>query len=467
MSCASLPPVRVRFDRGTLLLERVAADVARALPGVLWDERTGHYRAPAWRYRDLLVALQRTNHTVDDLVTRDQLVASAGWTAPVEQRPYQSAALCAWQFGGRRGVVVLPTGSGKTRLAIAALQSVAPASALVLVPTRVLLHQWIAELSIWYGGSIGCWGDGQRRMAPIMVSTFESGVRRAAEGGARFQLLVVDEAHHFGDKRRDEALELCVAPLRLGLTATPPEDPVQRERLVELLGPVQFELSIADLSGTYLARFDTIVLRAPLDPDERARYRAEHTVFARVFRHFRQSSPLGAWDEFVRVAARSDEGRRALAAFRRARQIAAFPNAKRALLVELLAQHRNGRVLVFTADNASAYQVSRDHFIMPLTCDIQRKERDLVLDRFRRGELGALVSSRVLNEGLDVPDADVAIVVGGSQGGREHIQRVGRLLRPAPGKRAVVYELVASGTSEEGSSLRRRRALATRTVTAA
>jgi superfamily II DNA or RNA helicase len=210
-----------------------------------------------------------------------------------------------------------------------------------------------------------------------------------------------------------------------------------------------------------------VVLRAPLSAEERAQYRAERVVFARVFRAFQHASPNGSWNEFVFVATRTEEGRRALAAWRRSKQIEAFPEAKRALLAELLDRHRHGRVLVFTPDNASAYRVAREHLIMPLTCDIKRRERDAVLERFRRGELGALVSSRVLNEGLDVPDADVAIVVGGSLGSREHIQRVGRLLRPSPGKRAIIYELVASGTSETWSSLRRRRALDARTVPAA
>jgi superfamily II DNA or RNA helicase len=74
--------------------------------------------------------------------------------------------------------------------------------------------------------------------------------------------------------------------------------------------------------------------------------------------------------------------------------------------------------------------------------------------------LRALVSSRVLNEGIDVPDADIAMVVGGAGGEREHVQRVGRLLRPAPGKHAVVYELVTAATSETRRATQRRRGLA-------
>ncbi|HEY6727789.1 MAG TPA: DEAD/DEAH box helicase, partial [Polyangiaceae bacterium] len=320
------------------------------------------------------------------------------------------------------------------------------------------------ELAAWYGGPIGCWGDARRETTSVTVATFESGVRRAAELGALFELIVVDEVHHFGDKLRDEALEMSVAPMRLGLTATPPEEPTQLQRLTDLVGPVQFELSIADLAGTYLAAYDVVVFHARLSAEEWAQYRAERAVFARTFRALQRTSPGASWSEFVAVATRTDEGRRALAAWRRTKQMEAFPEAKRTLLAELLDRHRDRRVLVFTPDNASAYEIAREHFIMPLTCDIKRKERETVLERFRKGELGALASSRVLNEGLDVPDADVAIIVGGSLGDREHIQRVGRLLRPSLGKRAVIYELVASGTSETRSSLRRRRALATRTV---
>jgi superfamily II DNA or RNA helicase len=96
---------------------------------------------------------------------------------------------------------------------------------------------------------------------------------------------------------------------------------------------------------------------------------------------------------------------------------------------------------------------------MPLTCDIDRRERERALAAFRAGELNALVSAQVLNEGIDVPDAEVAIIVGGTRGAREHVQRVGRLLRPAPGKRAVIYELVVAGTHELQKASERRRAL--------
>jgi len=97
---------------------------------------------------------------------------------------------------------------------------------------------------------------------------------------------------------------------------------------------------------------------------------------------------------------------------------------------------------------------------MPLTCDIKRKERERVLSLFREGTLRALVSAQVLNEGLDVPEAEVGIIVASSRGEREHVQRVGRVLRPRPGKHALVYELVVRATTEVGQSRKRRSALA-------
>ena len=83
-----------------------------------------------------------------------------------------------------------------------------------------------------------------------------------------------------------------------------------------------------------------------------------------------------------------------------------------------------------------------------------------MLKAYREGQIRALVSCRVLNEGMDVPDAEVAIILGGTQGAREHIQRIGRILRPNPGKRAQVYEIVCRGTLEVRQSITRSRSLA-------
>jgi superfamily II DNA or RNA helicase len=125
-----------------------------------------------------------------------------------------------------------------------------------------------------------------------------------------------------------------------------------------------------------------------------------------------------------------------------------YTSAKAAALARLLAQHRERRVIVFTGDNETAYRVAREHLIMPITCDIGRRERAAAVAAFQAGALRALVSSQVLNEGFDLPAADVGILIASTRGSREYVQRIGRLLRPAPGKRALVVELVTVATAE-------------------
>jgi superfamily II DNA or RNA helicase len=451
--------MKLGFDRGTILITDLPGKVdLEGAPGVLWDPRVRVHRAPAASYHVLRSWLLDRGVEFVDIAGPPRPISEA-WSE-VDLRPYQEAALSAWQLGKRRGVIALPTGSGKTRVALAAMKRTG-ASALCLVPTRVLLDQWSREIAAVYRGPVGCYGDGAHRLAPLTVATYESAYRHMHRIGDRFDLLIVDEAHHVGGLLGDEALEMSVADARLGLTATPPRG-TAATRLAEIVGPTVFELAIGDLAGGFLASFDAITLYLDLGPEERAAYSSLSAVFSAAFEKFYRLAPQAGWADFVRAAAGTSEGRRALAAWRQARRLLAFTRAKRLALASLLERHRHARILVFTADNETAYAIARAHLVMPLTCDIGRPEREDALERFRRGEIRTLVSARVLNEGIDVPDADVAVVVGGAFGEREHVQRVGRLLRPGEDKRAVVYELVTRNTMEAGQARRRRRGLVAR-----
>jgi superfamily II DNA or RNA helicase len=306
-------------------------------------------------------------------ITRPLRPVQEAWL-DVDLRPYQEAALSAWELGHRCGVVALPTGSGKTRLALAAMHRTR-LSALCLVPTRVLLDQWVREISRVYRGAVGCYGDGVRQRAPLTVATFESAYRNMDQLGDRFDLLIVDEVHHFGSGLRDEALEMTVAEARLGLTATPPRDASAVARLAELMGPTVFELDVADLAGGFLASLDAITLYLDLTPAERSAYVSLATVFNGVYADFRRIAPDASWADFNHHSARTAEGRRALSSWRQMRRLLALTHAKRRALEALLGRHRYSRVLIFTADNEAAYAIAREHFVMPLTCDIGRQER--------------------------------------------------------------------------------------------
>jgi superfamily II DNA or RNA helicase len=435
----------MQWDRGTLTLDLPDAE---RLPGVLWDPRVKCWRAPAWRDAQLRAATGAT------LVPLD----AAPRAAPA-LRPYQAAALSAWAAAGRRGVVVLPTGAGKTRTAIAAILRTGVPT-LCIAPTRVLVGQWRAALHHAGVARVGQLGDGVRDVQRITVATTASARLHADRHGAAFALLVVDEVHHHAGT--DETLELYAAPFRLGLTATPPEAPPERLRLDTLVGPVVYQMGVGDLTGTFLSTFDLVRVDLELSADEDEAYHALMSRFRAVYASWVRTVADRSWASFVSAAVRSHEGRHALSAWRRARRLTAWPACKRVALQQILARHTRARTLVFAIDNDTAYTIARDHLVAPITCDIGKAERDERLADFAAGRLRTLVSARVLNEGLDVPSAEVAVLGGGSQGSREYVQRVGRVLRPAEGKRAVVYDLVVRGTHEERQLDRGRKRLAAR-----
>lgn len=445
--------MRIRFDRGTLVLEAErAGEQPGDIAGVVWDDERRAWRLPAERYAELMRQLADDGVEVsDDLCGRDTAMT---WALPA-LRWYQHAALASWIAGGSRGVIALPTGAGKTMVAAAAIAQLGVAT-LCLVPTRLLLDQWARVLTAAASHPIGRLGDGERVVAPVTVATYASALAWAPRIGDRFGLVIVDEAHHVGAWCPSEVFELLVAPARLGLTATPPADMAALARHV---GPMVYALTVEDLRGDALADHTVVEVPIQLGAAERRRYRELRGRFAASYAAFQRKTPSAAWSEYVRDSARSQQGQAALAAWRDYRALLAYPDGKRAALHEILRRHRGSRALVFTADNATAYAIARELLVMPITHEIRRGERNRAIAGFASGECPVLVSSQVLDEGLDVPDADLAIVVGGSASPRRHVQRIGRVLRPRDGKRAVIYELAVAETTEVADAARRQAGL--------
>jgi superfamily II DNA or RNA helicase len=350
---------------------------------------------------------------------------------------------------------VLPTGAGKTFVAELCIAD-ADRSALVVAPTLDLVAQWHGVLSRAFGEPVGVLGGGVRDVQTLTVATYDSAHLHAEKLGHRFGLLVFDEVHHLPGERFALAAEHAIAPFRLGLTATLERPDGSHARLDALVGPVVYTLGIRDLSGAWLAPYRTEVVKVQLSPADRAAYDAA----VEEVREFRRSHGIqggrGGFRQFLREAARTIEGRRALAAFRESRRLVQRAPEKLEMVAALLARHRGSRCLVFTHDNATAYEVSRTFLVPAITHKTPIDERKDWLAAFTSGEIPVLATSRVLNEGVDLPAAEVAIVVSGTGTTREHVQRLGRILRPAEGKQAVLYELVVAATVEESTSARRR-----------
>ena len=449
-------PSILSYDRGTLLLHpppRGKGWVDHAE----WDDRVEKFRIPAERYRSLVETFQAEGSAVEDRARdfTDVPLPRAELPAP---RAHQTEALAAWEAAGRRGVVVLPTGAGKTLVAQLALQGTAR-STLVVVPTLDLLHQWYAGLLAAFPGvSVGLLGGGSRDLdAPLLVSTYVSAAAEAERLGNRFALLVFDEVHHLPAGYTRVIAEYSIAPYRLGLTATIDRSDGRERDLLALVGPTVYRRAPGELAGGALAPFEEIRLRVALTADERARYQAA-VARRNAFLESRRIGlgSLQGWRNFVRASAGSPEGRAAMIAHREAKSIAFGTGEKLRVLEELLARHAGRRTLIFTDDTAMVYRVADEFLIPAITHHTPVKERHETLALFRAGTYPVLVSSRVLNEGVDVPEASVAIVLSGTGASREYIQRLGRILRPMEGKRALLYEVIAENTSEEGTARRRR-----------
>ncbi|HRE53458.1 MAG TPA: helicase-related protein, partial [Candidatus Competibacter sp.] len=149
-------------------------------------------------------------------------------------------------------------------------------------------------------------------------------------------------------------------------------------------------------------------------------------------------------------------GRRAMRAHRDARRIAHATPGKLRALGMVFANHPGVKTVIFTEDNATAYEVSQRFLIPCLTHQTAIKERQAFLDGFKSGLYTAIVTSNVLNEGVDVPDASIGVILSGSASAREFIQRLGRILRRGDGKQAILYEVIAKETREERVADRRR-----------
>jgi superfamily II DNA or RNA helicase len=451
----TLSPLRLTFDGGTVVVTGGRDEERADLPGLAFDPRTKTDRAEGRFYRRIVEHLIARKIQYED-AARDYKAATWKLNSDRKPFPHQTEAVEAWWKAGGRGLVVLPTGTGKTFTAMLAILR-AGRPALVVTPTIDLLNQWHWELSQGFGGTIGLMGGGDYDVQPLTVTTYDSAYIHLERWGNRFGLVVFDECHHLPGPTYAMAAVGSIAPFRLGLTATPERADGQEHLYPELIGPIVYRREIRELSGDYLAGYQTERIYVSLSQEEQERYQAARDTYRRFVyeKNISMSGPNG-WQRFIFEATRSQEGWEAFRALREAKRLERAAGAKLQKLEELLKKHAGDRILIFTADNATVYQIARKYLVPAITHQTKTRERKLTLERFHSGEYPVVVTSQVLNEGVDVPSANVGIVLSGTSTIRENVQRLGRLLRKQQGKQAILYEIVARGTTEEFASERRR-----------
>lgn len=449
------PPIRLLFDSGTLIIEGPTPDADPNLPGVKFDARTRQFRAEAIWYRTIVEHLRSHKQPYKDTA---RAYEPTPWRLQVtkEAFPHQIEGLQAWWQKGGKGVVVLPTGTGKTHLASMAIEK-AGRPTLIITPTIDLMNQWYDELVLGFGTEVGLIGGGYHDVQPLTVTTYDSAYLNMDRLGNRFGLIVFDECHHLPGPTYGLAAICAIAPFRLGLTATPERADNAHTHLNQLIGEEVYRREITQLRGDYLAEYRATVLYVQLSEQERERYEQARELYRGFVQHsgINMSKPNG-WGQFIFLAHRSPEGREAFRAYREQRELALAAPAKLNLLARLLERHNGDRVLIFTHDNATVYKIARQFLVPVITHQTKTKERREILLRFNAGTFPIVATSRVLNEGVNVPEANVAIILSGSGSVREHVQRLGRILRKSGDKEATLYEVITQGTAEEFTSSRRR-----------
>ncbi|MBM3500851.1 MAG: helicase, partial [Armatimonadetes bacterium] len=364
------------------------------------------------------------------------LRAESAAGAPFALRDYQIDAVAAFHAGGSErggsGVIVMPCGAGKTMVgmgAMAALQT----WTLVISTNTVAVRQWIDELAdktTLTPDLIGEYTGDKKEVRPVTITTYQCMTWRPSKKSDFPHLKLMTE-HNWGLIIYDE-VHLLPAPVfratsdiqarrRLGLTATLIREDGRESDVFALIGPKRHDVPWKDLEKQgWIAQAVCYEIRVPMPRDQRVEYSV---------------SPRGVQ---YRLAAENP--------------------AKMSLLLELLERHREDQVLVIGQYLSQLHAIARMVKAPLITGRTPNPERRRLYDLFRRGELKALVVSKVANFAIDLPDANVAIQVSGTFGSRqEEAQRLGRILRPkSHGGQALFYTLVSKDTREQDFSANRQ-----------
>src|SRR5919202_1067802 len=423
------------YDNGSILIRGGISHI----PYASFDPRKNSLRAQALYYQNILDYLKQSEVEYDDSRVLDLIPSpnitldqsdSTGHNVSSDNninndrdntlslRDYQQKALDSWIKAGKRGCIVLPTGAGKTVIGVKAIEVINSAS-LVVVPTIDLMDQWTSVLSKYFKNiKIGNLGGGLDDIQAITVCTYDSAYIRAPNIGNKFALVIFDEVHH-----------LAATGYR----------------------------SIAE----QLASFEIERRHVEMLPEEVEEYKRNFGIYqTNLIKMGLKMNYSDSFRKLIMMSGKSSIARQAVLARNKAMDVALNSKSKIEELREILSENKGRKTIIFTQHNKLVYNIS-DQFLIPfITYKSTKAERQDTLQGFKDGRYIALVTSKVLDEGVDVPDAEIGIILSGTGSSREFIQRLGRLLRPKPftKDKAKLIEIVSSGTGEMGTSAKRKRA---------
>lgn len=388
---------------------------------------------------------------------------------PIDLYDWQRDALIAWDDANRVGVVQAVTGAGKTRVGLAAIEDAMRSGrqSVVIVPTLALVQQWAASIAqLLPSARLRAVGATGEQSWDVMVTTVQSAMRRSAltqRGG----LVVADECHRYGAETYSLALNSAYE-WRLGLTATLERGDDGDEILHSYFRGICFDLGYdRATSDELIAPFRFAFASVPLSAAERAEYDTlDHDLKSMRLPLIEQFGvPASPVAEFLKgVSALADDrspgsggglARRYMALFSRRKALLAETRMKFLALDGLSrAVRESAGTIVFTqtqdaARSAADLLAAAGCSAAAVHAELDADEREQRLDMLKKGQIVALTAPRILDEGVDVPDADLGVVMASNRSRRQMIQRLGRVLRRRDGKVARFVVLYAEGSVED------------------
>jgi DNA phosphorothioation system restriction enzyme len=390
--------------------------------------------------------------------------------ASVRLRDYQQTAVLSWLRNRGRGTLKMATGSGKTIIALAIAtelyQKINLQILLVICPYCHLVTQWAKECEkfnlnpILAFENVHNWQSqlstqlynlrsGNQKFLTI-ITTNSTLIGEGFQSQLKFfgdrTFIVGDEAHHLGSARLEESLPRKIG-LRLALSATPERqfDEEGTEALLSYFGEIlQPEFTLSDaIEREALVRYYYYPVLVELTASE-------------AFTYAKLTQRIGWALNDNKTWTNNDTLTSLL--MQRSRLIGAAANKLDALRNIMAKRLHTHHTLFYCGDgyveNDSIYSrqleavtrilgIELGYRVNTYTFETSLADREKMRQQFERGELQGLVSIRCLDEGVDIPAIQNAVILASTGNPRQFIQRRGRILRPHPGKKyATLFDTI-------------------------
>lgn len=371
------------------------------------------------------------------------------WNSRFNLYQWQTLALNAWQEAGYRGIIEAVTGSGKTRLALAAMDAHLKLGykVLIIVPYKELMNQWSDVIRNYFQTyRVGYLGDGNRqslRFLDILIGISNSVQKYRTLPPETKALIIADEVHHYGTEASKKMLEKGYVR-RLGLTASLERNDDGVEEIIKTyFKDVAYTYDYSEaIDDNVIAPFKILFLSVPMDEDEEEIYSKLSQRISKLKSSLEKKYPYifhsnsGTFSQKInRLPYLDEEVQLYKASTYKRSQMVVNMRSKLSIVKHLSStiKKANGAFVFtqLTGINSEVSEILKSEGVSIVHMDGSYKpeERRAILRRFKDRQIEAIAAPKLLDEGIDVPHADLAIITGKSNSRRQLIQRLGRVVR--------------------------------------